>query len=130
MRYLLLICLSFSLLQCSVEDAELEGTTWRVVKFTNEEGKTRRSKINCSASFNDGILFMNLDINRCEWHYSFVNDNEIVYDGIRGCTAVCCDEDNSDEASRMVVSCTRFSIDGNKLLLTREDGIEVKLVAD
>jgi hypothetical protein len=128
MKMLIISLISLSLLSCNnVEDAELEGTTWKVTSFKNENGNRTSVGISCTMTLTDGNANIALDVNSCFGTYTLGNNGQIDFSDGFGCTEACCDEPESEEAMRMITKCTEYNISGNTLELSNAEGEVLKL---
>ncbi|MFY0672580.1 MAG: META domain-containing protein [Bacteroidia bacterium] len=130
MKFFLLAFISISLFSCHKNDAELEGLTWNVANFTNQDGDKTINGISCALNLSEGNANINLEVNSCFGTYNLGTNGQINFlDGF-GCTEACCDEPESEEALRMITKCTQYSINGNTLTLSNSNGIMVILKKD
>lgn len=128
MKMLFLALIALSLLSCgNVDDIKLEGPTWKVTSFKNESGIRKSVGIVCKMTLKDGKANFSLDVNSCFGTYTLGNNGQIEFIDGFGCTRVCCDEPESEEAMRMITECTTYIISGNTLELSNADVVQVRL---
>jgi heat shock protein HslJ len=127
MKFLFLALISITVASCNVDDAALEGPTWSVQNFTNQDGKKTSIGISCDLTLTDGNANAALEVNSCFGTYTLGNNGQIDFSDGFGCTEACCDEPESEEAMRMITKCTEYNISGNNLTLSNTEGVKVVL---